>query len=473
MKHLTVSGVVAITLAIAMRLAVLLHSQDTLTADPDSYRRLAINLAQSGVFGFEDDQGKVYPTAYRPPLYPWLLSWLVVDGVLEPAAVIVLHAVLGVATVLGVHWLAVRLQVLPAWVPALAIGIDPLLLRQSQLIMTETLATFLAVLGWAVWQIMLNSRSRWGAASSSLGMGLVFGLAVLTRPTNAVWAFLCLLILGWQGAAEWSRSRAWRASVGRMFGVLLGLALCVGPWTLRNYKNFGVPIWGTTHGGYTLLLANNPMIYNHFRQHGPSRKWDAQPFHQTWAARHDARLPVDGVAYWQVPDNNHAETNEHRRQGDAAARSTRKPFSEIEDDRRAYRAAIATIRRNVEMFFLSALYRLGWLWAWWPTDAAPWVSCIIGAWYAGWSFAAVGGLLRRSWYTAAMRWAPGLAMVIALTMVHAVFWSNMRMRCPAMPAVYLLGVCGWRTLADRFHQRLAAVGGAHHSLGASLPKDPR
>ena len=36
---------------------------------------------------------------------------------------------------------------------------------------------------------------------------------------------------------------------------------CSTPWAWRNARIFGEPVWSTTHGGYTLALANNPVYY--------------------------------------------------------------------------------------------------------------------------------------------------------------------------------------------------------------------
>ncbi len=39
-------------------------------------------------------------------------------------------------------------------------------------------------------------------------------------------------------------------------------------------------------------------------------------------------------------------------------------------------------------------------------------------------------------------WIWGVLCVIAFTLVHSVYWSNMRMRAPLMPVVYLAFVVG-------------------------------
>jgi len=67
---------------------------DALRTDPDGYRRLAVNLVEHGTFG----QGDV-PTAYRPPLYPMMLTGCVALGNCVRPAIGALHVTLGAATV--------------------------------------------------------------------------------------------------------------------------------------------------------------------------------------------------------------------------------------------------------------------------------------------------------------------------------------------------------------------------------------
>ena len=92
------------------------------------------------------------PTAYRPPLYPLLLTGCVALGEYSRLAIGLLHLALGVATVglvlvLGRWW---GLDRRAAALAALLVACDPILLRWSTQVMTETLATFLAVAGLLV-----------------------------------------------------------------------------------------------------------------------------------------------------------------------------------------------------------------------------------------------------------------------------------------------------------------------------------
>ncbi len=64
-----------------------------------------------------------------------------------------LHVLVGCATVGLTYLIGCRLQVRGAWIAGVGVAVDPILLRQSQLVMTETLATFLAVLAWWLWLV--------------------------------------------------------------------------------------------------------------------------------------------------------------------------------------------------------------------------------------------------------------------------------------------------------------------------------
>jgi hypothetical protein len=212
----------------------------------------------------------------------------------------------------------------------------------------------------------------------------------------------------------WFGCTCWKRRINDCVLVACIAGSCVVPWTLRNYSVLGKPIWATTHGGYTLLLANNPSIYAHFQDQGGSRGWDPFAFHADWA-RHEL-------------------------------------LGELEQDSLAYELAGDTIRHNPRMFLLSSLYRLGWLWALWPHVESLVVKVVIGLWYGTLMLSALLGLgialfgLRRrgngeGWGA----WVVPLALVISLTTIHSIFWSNMRMRAPATVALAVAaGIVGNR-----------------------------
>ncbi|GAB5403293.1 MAG: glycosyltransferase family 39 protein [Aureliella sp.] len=403
-----------------------------LLVDTDSYLRLAVNLSQSGVYGFEDTTGRVTPSAFRPPLYPWLLSWLQSGPSINLAWVATLNVVFGVAAVWLTWSIGCHIGLKWAWLAGLAVAVDPILLRASQSAMTETLAATLALAVWRTWLVFgtaaRNSACKAQSLSpavlplASVGIGTLFGLAILARPTAAPWALLSVGAMLVVGSSCWKR---------RCFHVLIAstcIAVCVVPWTIRNWTQIGKPIWATSHGGYTLLLANNPLLFQHFAFNGPSRNWDAEPFHAVWATRAGENYEVASPEFWEQQ----IETLETSSQSDG--------LTETQDDELAYRAAKATIARQPVMFGLSSLYRACWFWAWWPNQSNFVVKLGIGAWYAAWFFAAIGGLSRVLAGREVVKWLPALLLVVTLSGIHSIYWSNMRMRAPVVAGVYLLGV---------------------------------
>src|SRR5262245_21154935 len=174
-----------LALTLLLRGSVLWVMRDNLRQDPDAYRQIAENLLRFGEFALgKRDMGEVSswptPTAYRPPLYPIVLSNLPDASGLNVSLVkvAVLHLLLGLATV-WLTWLtAARLlscRVGPAsaasadppnpdriggpaldddrsavfaslshptaLLAGLLVACDPILLNQQTLVMTETLAT--------------------------------------------------------------------------------------------------------------------------------------------------------------------------------------------------------------------------------------------------------------------------------------------------------------------------------------------
>ena len=449
---------------IVIRTAMVWVGFESLKDEYDDYGRLAVVWSESGTFGFENADLTVRPTAYRPPLYPWLLSWLVVDGVLNRTLIAMLHVVLGSITVAFTYLIAKCLGLRVPWLPAMAVALDPVLLRGSQLVMTETLAACLAVGLWYLWLIGETQKFELRGASwfpSWFVFGAIFGLATLARPTAFAW----LALLGLFCAMRWvSRRKREPQSAQMMKWLLASLAIfaaTMAPWTLRNWSVFGKPIWATTHGGYTLLLANNPRLYDHFREQGLSRRWNADPFHRAWAERNppatksdatqNAQLAPSDREFWYSPASEVTEG--------PLPSGPKVAIDEVTDNRLAYEAAWATIASAPGEFVRSCLYRASWFWAAWPySPTTSKTSFLIGFWYIAWFVLAVVGLirlwrLRRQESTKLHRWLPALTLLLALTLVHSVFWGNMRMRGQMMPALVIVATLALGSETEKANPR--------------------
>lgn len=407
-----ITALAVLTIAMLVRGGAMWVRLDGFNDDPDAYRVIAETLAQTNVFGLPIGDGEAKPTAFRPPLYPWMLSFLVDgDGALNRIPVAIMHWVLGSLTVL-LTWDITRrlLSPITALIAAALVALDPILIWQSTLVMTETIATFLTMAAWWWWVVRLadsQSCSTSQAKNASLTaavLGVLLSLAYLCRPTFLVWAVLVIPMLAVAGP---------QCRIRRSVMVAVGFAVLVGvmaTWTMRNRTVMGHPIWATSHGGYTLLLANNDSFYDYLRERPASwpwnsPAWDADPFFAEYASREIV--------------------------GD-----------EMADDQVAYELAKKTINEQPSMFVYSCWERFVRLWHPFPhhTPGRSTASIVaVGAFYVVVQALILIALFRngaalspRHWRRMMKAW-PAVALVFTLSAVHAVYWSNPRMRAPANP----------------------------------------
>ncbi len=429
---------VVFLLALAVRGSVGYLQFDRLSADPDAYARIAETISKSGVYGLTSPDGRPVSTAYRPPLYPYLLSYLVSRGQVSRVAVAALHAGLGAITVLLAFLVcrkliaasvanqcnAERFSLLAAGL----VAIDPILVGQSTQLMTETLATSLAMAGiWWWMRCCENDFARFrGSVSSVIVLGMLLALGYLCRPTFLVWAALL-------GVSTLSLPLgSWKFRLGRSVLVLLPIVFALCLWTERNRRVMGHPIWATTHGGYTLLLGNNPSFYAYLRTGSLGEVWDAEPFLTAYQHRHEG--DPNSKQFWTTDWSTMAADADKRQ------RNTGR-ITEYEDDRVCYHAARATIAREPGMFSWSSLVRLGRLWSPLPhqtADRSRLQVMLVGVFYGLMYTAIVIGLLRFGRAFFASPWWPVWMLAITLSVVHAIYWSNLRMRAPIMPALAVM-----------------------------------
>ena len=395
----------------------MLLTPSALKADPDGYWRLAENMARHGTLGRGD-----VPSAFRPPVYPLLLTpcAMLQAGDLNKVAVGILHVVMGVATVWLVFELALRVG-LNRWsaMAALLVAFDPILLRQSTLIMTETAATLLATASLFAVAVLLERptvvRAAW--------VGFLFAAAALCRPVFLPWMVLSLVLLG---VILWRRSQAERAEATAGNGAsrtcpasmlifltaTVAAATVLTPWVVRNQIQFKLPIVTTTHGGYTLYLANNPQFYDYLRTARWGSVWDARELGPRWQRSPDELTPR----------------------------------VELADDREAYAAARATIADQPGMFAYACIVRVGRLWAVTPHQVCG--GRLAAVWYwLEFLLAALGcwAIYRRK-IVASPVWPWAILLVAIVTAVHAVYWTNMRMRAPLEPVIALAATAGIASL---------------------------
>lgn len=414
---------------VVVRTGVLVTRENAFAADLDAYSAIASTIAQHGVFGLTSAEGVPRAIAFRPPLYPWLLSWTITDGQLSFLGIGSIHVCLALVTVVCVFDLTRRVisrltgdrSRRCRWIAAFAAGlvtIDPLLLNQSSEVMTETLATAIStvvIYCWYRWYDSVRSVSQ--STRIGFGVGLCLAVAYLCRPTFLVWAALLALTTLWL-----HRSRSpFLISLAIGFPVLVAV-VC---WTIRNQAVIGHPVWATTHGGYTLLLGNNESFYDYLEQGAIGDAWDASEFFASYAHRFEG--DPTNASFW------------NRDWNDKTAQTA--SVTEYEDDRLAYRSAVATIKRRPTTFVWSAFVRVGRLWSPMPhqiDDRSAAAVALVMLFYLGIWGAILIAFYRHRRNLFAAPFAAIWLLALTLTAVHAVYWSNMRMRSPIMPAAIMI-----------------------------------
>ena len=399
-------------MALLMRLAVVGFQFESLSAtDPDSYRAIAVNLVETGVYSLGGD-----PTAFRPPVYPLILSLGMFLGIPHDVWVGGIHILFGVLTVLLTYRVALMMNRKPvALLAATLVCVDPILLNQSVLTMTETTATLLGIL--AIWLLV---RTADNANKLNIVLtGVTLGVAGLCRPTFFVFAAMGLLVLMFSKTVPWKKQLHTNLLVGCC------LLVTIAPWVIRNQISLGKPVIATTHGGYTLLLGNNPLFYKHLDQ--PLGTYGAQHFDR-------------GVRRFNISENPSYDFWGPRAMVQPKVISR----NEIERDRFAYEVAKYHISQQPKLFARSIVRRVGKLWSPLPNAGASNESSgrfiqrlAVGGWYLTLFVVVFWFSVRQNnqWLTTPMKL--GIVMILAFTLVHAVYWSDMRMRAPLMPTLYL------------------------------------
>lgn len=476
------SGLLLLLLmTLLVRGTVLFYDTNTFKTDPDNYRQLAENMEQYGVFG----DGRT-ATAFRPPLYPILLrecfrftkdvplssfrkedpsrsqrsNWISnlvnkipPDFLLSRVSIIaLLHWILGLLTVLCVWKTAIllRLSRSAALFAGFLVAIDPILLQQSRLVMTETLAAFLASFILLLLVRFYTFHQRFGDVFFLFFLGFLLGLAALCRPAFLGFAVMIAFFLLFLKKPikdvfklqkinreisdpvpeQKSSKRQYRLAFHPFYLLvfLTGLAIIPGLWTQRNNREFKKPIVATTHAGYTFLLANNAWIYDHNQKVRPwEASWDARDFQKWWKEKQIQTASEQGID----PDSKEME---------------------IMQDRLAKQEGINIVRKRSRDFIQAMGIRIGNLWQCLPyqTDlektesrTVKYARYSIGIFYAFEIFLMILGyhlvLFRKheARLPYATLWIWVFLLILSVQIPQLLFWTNMRMRAPIVVAIAL------------------------------------
>jgi len=397
--------VFALLVALLLRIAfgaVAIRGYEPTAGDPRDYVLLAENIRAGNGYAlpwsFASANGAsapLRPTALRPPLYPLFLSAVFTVAGHRMLAVVIAQALLDTLTCALVGMTGAALfGPLPGLVAVWWAALYPPLWVHVARIWSECLFVALTVM-----LLFTLSRQRPGSfVGVSFRAGVLVGLACLTRP-NGIFLGPVALIAA-RGAAD-VRGRI----VAAMLAVL-GAALVLLPWTIRNYRCFGRFIPLSTMDAVVLRGAYNDEVLG-----DPSMRG-------AWSLR--------TVATESAGSSDEIELR------DRFARSTRRWL----DDhwRKLPRLVVARVARfwspQWEASEIAFAPRMPWLESCNRLLYLLTIGCALrGVWVA-----------RRRW----REWYPLLLVLVVFSLNAALTWGGWRLRAPAEPVLVLLATASFR-----------------------------
>ena len=389
-----------VALAFATRAGFALWAPDQVYGDPLFYAFYGHQIANGN--GFTENDGS--PGIFWPPGWPLVIAGVYTLVGEHPGAVVALEVLLGSLTALGVAGIGARLL---GRRTGLAAGVI-YALWPGNVYLTAVLLSETAFLAWLVASLwLLLAALEWQGCKRVTGLcaaGVLFGAAALTKAEPLALLPVLAAVL----ALRVARSD-WLVHGGAL---LLGIAVVLAPWALRNQAIFGAPIVTSASGGTNFWIGN----------HRGATGMNDLPVETWWRLQHQR----DSFA-----ETNLAQNAAGWREGLAFVRAhPREALALVPRKLRATYASDAAATRNLrplEPPVRGRLERVANLW-----------------WYAVLALALVGvGSLRRASPTARL-----LLLGIPATwlLIHIVFIGGARFHAPETPSLAVLAAAGLERL---------------------------
>ncbi|HKY23136.1 MAG TPA: hypothetical protein VJM31_18115 [Vicinamibacterales bacterium] len=241
--------------------------------DGHDYDAIAYNVWQGRGFGYQwsdeawrqpyvgipryrgllSRKSEYYPTTYRPPAMPYLLSAVYATVGRNFAAWRVLNCGIMAGGITTAAVVSAQFAGIPGAILTAAIALNSReLTRYSGMFMTETMATFFVTL--LAWTWTRNARQGWSASGAAVS-GLVFGALIASRTLFVLWTPLVLILPGRD--TSFGSKFAWRTKA-----ICLAVTLLImSPWFIRNIAvtNAFMPLG--TQGGINLPMGFGPRAF--------------------------------------------------------------------------------------------------------------------------------------------------------------------------------------------------------------------
>jgi len=236
---------VSLSIRLALVCVVSPHPQRIFTPDSGGYERLAVNLLAGHGFS-TSTEAPFLPNSARTPIYPTFLALIYAVAGPCPLAAIAVQVVLSALTCVLTYRLGEQLWGdrggrIAGLLSAVSLGS----IVYANYLLTETLFTFALIAACERLVAYWHHRSKRDLAL----VGLALGLAILCRP---IAAYLPLVMIALVMAMHWPSVRQ---ALRSALMVAVATVLLVGPWVLRNWATYGVPMLSSITN-YNLLFYN-------------------------------------------------------------------------------------------------------------------------------------------------------------------------------------------------------------------------
>jgi 4-amino-4-deoxy-L-arabinose transferase-like glycosyltransferase len=205
--------------------------------------------------GFSDPfNAPTGPTAWEPPLYPYLIGAVFrVTGIYTHASALILltiNSLFSALTCIPIFLIAKRCfnERVAVWSGWLWAVLPSVMFWCTRWVWETSLAALLlTVIFWLTLQLEeMNGMLPWTA------FGVLWGVAALTNtsllaflPASGLWAW-------------WRRAKSHKRSLGGVVLASLFFAAAITPWLVRDYETFGQFIFVRSNFGAELRLGNGP-----------------------------------------------------------------------------------------------------------------------------------------------------------------------------------------------------------------------
>ncbi len=206
--------------------------------DEHEYYDLAKNLATKHIYSLDGE----HPSAFRPPVYPFLLSLLISLGASISSLRILNFIILGLSIYLLYLIVKNQSSKFAGLISALLAVCYPVLFYSASIFVSELLGIFLFLLIL----LLLFSTERVTTKSYIL-IGFLYGFLLHTVPSFIFSLFIIIL---------WLLFSQREKKIKAVFAIVLPVLLIITIWAVRNYAAFNSFVFVSTHGGRAFYHGN-------------------------------------------------------------------------------------------------------------------------------------------------------------------------------------------------------------------------